>query len=101
MTRPEPGDAWLRSEEVAFVDDGERVVLLNLSDPGKGRPGLLAGPAAAVWRALERSQCVEDVMETVAGQFGVSTEQISIDVEAFLHALEGEGLIYRGPSVKP
>lgn len=101
MTRPEPGDVWRRSAQVAFVDDGERVVLLSLSDPRKGRPGLLAGPAAAVWRTLERSQRVTDVVEELAGHFGLSTDQISIDVEAFLHALEGKGLIYRSPSVRP
>ena len=101
MTDPTSRDGWHRAPDVAFVDDGERVVLLNLRDPREGRPRLLAGPAATVWRAIERSNLIEDVLETVAGQFGVPTDQIGIDVEAFLRALEGEGLVYRGPSVKP
>jgi hypothetical protein len=43
--------AWTRAADVAFVDDGERVVLLDLSQPGH-RPQLLSGQACVVWRQL-------------------------------------------------
>lgn len=92
---------WRRSPAVAFVDDGERIALLDLRDPRETRPKLLNGPAAAVWRALERSDLAGDVIEIVAGHFSVPTDQISIDVQAFLRALEEEGLIYRVRSVRP
>lgn len=84
---------WRRSPAVAFVDDGERIALLDLRDPRQAQPKLLYGPAAAVWRALERSELAANVIETVAGQFSVPADQISLDVESFLRALEEEGFI--------
>lgn len=92
---------WRRSPTVAFVDDGERIALLDIRDPREARPKLLSGPAAAVWRALDRSDLIGDVIDTVAVQFSVPTHQISIDVAAFLGVLEEEGLIYSSSSVRP
>ena len=47
-----PSELWRRSQEVAFVDTQDRVVVLRLDSP-EAPPLLLAGAAATVWRLLD------------------------------------------------
>jgi hypothetical protein len=52
---------WSRAHDVAFVDDGERVVLLRLAEASIGRPSLLSTEGAAVWRCLAEPRTVSEV----------------------------------------
>lgn len=44
---------WRRSSDIAFCDDGERLLVLDLADPTTSKPHLLTSVAMIVWRALE------------------------------------------------
>ena len=91
-----PGDdTWRRAPDVAHVDDGDRVVVLDLTDPRTSRPQLLTGPAAQIWRGLEGQRSTEAVIAAVAETSGLSALEIGPDVRAFLATLEARGLVRR------
>ena len=58
---------WSRSPDVAFVDDGDRVVVLGLGEPSVSRPSLLSAEAADVWRRLERPLTAREVHRPLDG----------------------------------
>ena len=89
-----PADkVWCRSPDVAFVDDGERVVLLDLRDPANSRPQLLTGTAAAIWRLIDESRPTAHIVGAVSsGPAGNAEEDVERDVVAFLKVLTGAGL---------
>jgi hypothetical protein len=90
---------WTRSPDVAVVDHGERVVVLDLSDPTVARPLVLEGPAAAIWHALDDPGTTEQVTARVAADFGLPAAEVSADVETFLALLASRRLarIERAP----
>jgi hypothetical protein len=92
------GARWRRAEAVAHTDDGQRVVVLNLDEPEVG-PRLLAGSAAAVWRALEEPRTTRELADLVGGGAGQGADaEVVEDVQAFLEALHGEGLTKPRPT---
>lgn len=88
------GCVWYRSPDVAFVDDGERVVVLNLADLGFERPRLLVGPAALIWRALDGRRGVDEITAAVHRVAG-TTAGVRKDVLDFLEVLRDERLVHR------
>lgn len=88
-------EVWRRSPYVAFVDDKERVVLLNTGDPHSNRPQLLVGSAASVWRLVCRGLTATQIADTIVEDFELEHSSASADVLVFLHQLEASGLIFR------
>ena len=88
---------WSRAPHTAFVDDGERIVLLDLGNP-PGRPRLLQGAAAAVWRSLRRPVAPSDLIRELeeAGYSSPGTDA----TEAVLAALSREGLARVAPDLR-
>ena len=80
---------WSRSPAVAFVDDGERVVVLGLAKPGQ-RPNLLAGDAGVAWRLLDQPRSFSELEAAAAARWGVP-----LDPAALLPQLEAAGLCVR------
>lgn len=84
---------WRRSPDVAFVDDGERVVLLDLRDPANSRPQLLIGTAAAIWRVIDESRPTAHIVGAVSSPTaGNAAQDVERDVVAFLNAMTRAGL---------
>lgn len=88
-----------RAADVAWVDDGERAVVLPLSlDAPQTR--LLSDSAAAIWRALVAAPnplSSRQVAEEVAPLFGVAPDEVEADVDAFLESMAGEGIVSPSP----
>jgi hypothetical protein len=84
---------WRRSSAVAVVDDGHRVVVLDLSDLQPGRPQLLTTSAAAIWRILERPLTTSEVVDAVADRFDATSDEIGPVVAGFLKQLEDQRLV--------
>jgi hypothetical protein len=89
---PEQEPLWVRATEVAVVDHGPRVVVLDLSDPRTARPLVMEGPAAAIWHALSEPRTTEQVVAAVASDFGLPATEVEADVRGFLTTLRERGL---------
>ena len=84
---------WVRATEVAVVDHGSRVVVLDLSDPRTARPLAMDGPAAAIWHALEWPASTSEVVDRVAADFGLPAADVRVDVGSFIDRLASVGLV--------
>jgi hypothetical protein len=84
---------WRRSSDVAFVDDGDRVVLLDLEAPYSPGPELLLGPAAEIWRAMDGATSGQ-IVRQLMGRFAASRSEVEADTLAFLRSLELRGLAH-------
>lgn len=80
---------WSRSPDVAFVDDGERVVVLRLADQGQ-RPQLLAGHAATVWRLLSQPRTAAELLAVASTRGDTELEPATL-----LPQMEAVGLCVR------
>lgn len=75
-----------------FVD-GEAVIVHAETSAYYG----LNASASFIWEAiLEESLAAREIGQRVGGQFGVDSETIQGDVEAFLASLAAEGLVREG-----
>lgn len=70
-------------DRVALVD------LRNLAAP----PVVLEASAARIWSVIDGLLTTDDVVEAVAGSFGIATADVRDDVVAFLGTLAAAGLI--------
>lgn len=85
---------WHHSPQVAFVDDGQRVVLLNLTSPTTARPQLLNTTAASIWRELGEGRTVLDIVGNVSLGASQPREAVVRDVFRFLRELEEAGIVH-------
>ena len=92
-----PAGLWSRAPHTAFVDDGERIVLLDLGNP-PGRPRLLQGAAAAVWRSLRLPVAPSDLIRELE-EAGYTSPGAGA-TEAVLTALSQEGLARVDPDLR-
>jgi len=83
---------WRHRGEVAAVDSGDRVAVLDLTSLAVP-PRILEGPAAAIWRAVDGERATPEVAQAVAQSFGVEAAEIEADVLAFLASLSSAGLL--------
>jgi hypothetical protein len=74
---------------VSETIDGE-VVAIDLES---GRYYSLEGPAARAWEAVRDGQDVDGIAAAVAGEVGLSAEDVRSDVSAFVAELMAEGLL--------
>jgi two-component system, OmpR family, phosphate regulon sensor histidine kinase PhoR len=81
-----PTTLWMHSPDVAWVDSGEVVTALDLSD-GR-RPQALQGVAAVIWRVLAEPQSIESILDALADDFPHTDRALMrSDVEQFLTQL--------------
>ena len=92
---------WRRSPDVAVVDHGERVVVLDLHDPQTASPLVMEGSAAAIWRAWAEPRTTDLVVAAVALDFGLPATEVAADVRSFLTTLRDRGLAATVPTVAP
>jgi len=83
---------WRHTEDVAVVDSGDRVAVLDLASLAVP-PRILEGSAAAIWRAVDGERTALQVVESVAKSFGAETAEIKADVVTFLASLASAGLL--------
>lgn len=79
-----------------MVDGDTRVVVLGLADPATARPLVMEGPAAAIWHALQDPGTTAQVIERVAGDFGLPATEVEADVTAFIVELRRRRLVLAG-----
>lgn len=72
----------------APIDD--EIVVMDLA---KGTFFSLTGTSLAIWAALDEEPARDALLERLAGEFGVSSDAIASDVDAFLGQLREAGLI--------
>jgi hypothetical protein len=78
---------WMRAPHLAFVDDGDRVVVLDLTHPGRP-PLLLSSTACALWRLLPGPQGPGAASEALADNHYLNGP----DFDSVLEQLEAAGL---------
>lgn len=88
-------DTWHRAEDIAVIDRGDRVVILNL-DRLSSPPVALEGSAADLWRLIDGDCSEASLVVAVARAFGVRPAEVRSDVHEFLRHLHELGLIARG-----
>lgn len=83
---------WVRSSQLAAVEEAGRVVLVHLDH--LDRPAqILVGSSAAIWRAIDGQRDKRAIVGVVASEFGLDEQTISADVAHFLDDLHVEGLV--------
>ena len=80
-------DARLPFQEI----EGQAVVVV----PARREMHELDETATYLWRELERSRSVAELVEAVCGEFEVEPERAEKDVRAFVARLEEKGLLVR------
>lgn len=80
-------DARLPFQEL----DGQAVVVV----PARREMHELDEAATFLWRELERSRSVGELVEALCAEFEVEPERAERDVRAFLARLEEKGLVVR------
>ena len=87
MSDDSSGVRWQRSPFVAFVDDGERIVLIDLREPISARPRLLSGSAALIWRAINGARSTRQIAALMEATLGNSPGTSTTDIHAFVEHL--------------
>jgi hypothetical protein len=88
--------AWRRSPDVAFVDDGLRVVALRLDREGGNSPVLLRDVTAVVWRTLMAPRTAAEVADSLASEDDARAQPVGL-AQRGLDALLEAGLVVRCP----
>lgn len=89
-----PGVAmWHRTRPAAFVDDGQRVLVLRLGDPAPARPLLIEGVAAIVWRSLSTPATSLALADELTRRYPADRGATVNDVEELLGALRAASLV--------
>jgi hypothetical protein len=88
------GPTWARADDVAWVEDDVRVVVLRLARLD-AEPLLLDGPAAEVWLRLEEPVGLEALVADLAHDFDGDPDVVRADVTAFLRDAESAGVVRR------
>ncbi|MEJ3404871.1 PqqD family protein [Rathayibacter sp. YIM 133350] len=83
-----------RSGDVAVVDSGDRLVLLDLAQLAKPEPIALEGTAREIWLEIPDAGIpVDAVVASLAARFEAPVRELRSDVEAFVNALVERGLL--------
>lgn len=87
-------DTWHRARDLAVVDRGDRIVILNLGRLSSA-PVVLEDTAAEVWRLIEDAFNETKLVGVVSEVFDVHPGLVRDDVRDFLRHLNDLGLITR------
>lgn len=94
MIRLLVGQTYCRTQDLAVVDRGDRVVLLNL-DRLSSPPVVLEGSAAEIWRLIDGKVSETGLVAAVSEAFDVRPAAVRDDVHDYLRHLHDLGLITR------
>jgi len=83
---------WVRRADVAWTAQDERVVVLDLRHLDRA-PAILEGSSAVVWALLDDPVEEPALARDVADLYGVSTDEVTGSVVAFLTDLDRRGLV--------
>ena len=89
------GTVWRRVEHAAYVDSGERVVVLDLDHLDRP-PYVFEGTAASVWGCLDGDRTESEIVEDLAEAYGVEATVVAVDVRQFVDRLRDLGLVVAG-----
>jgi hypothetical protein len=91
---PTTGDEtlWRRVEHAAYVDSGERVVVLDL-DHLDLPPYVFEGTAAEIWACLDGDRTEAEVIDDLADAHALPVEAVADDVAGFIRRLQSLGLV--------
>jgi hypothetical protein len=94
---PPPGEetVWRRVDHAAYVDSGERVVVLDL-DHLDLPPYIFEGSAAAVWACLDGDLTEAEIVSELAEAYQVEPAVVAVDVRQFVDRLRTLGLVVAG-----
>jgi hypothetical protein len=84
--------AWSHAPDVAYVEEEDRVVLVDLRHPADP-PQILNGSAATIWLAIDGQRDDEAVIDHVAEAYGVERVEVAEQVRSFLADLDARGLL--------
>ena len=83
---------WRHAESAAYVESGERVVVVDLDHPDRP-PYVFEGTAAQVWTCVDGERDEARIVSDLAEAYDVPAEVVGADVRLFVDRLEGLGLI--------
>jgi len=89
------GTVWRRVEHAAYVDSGERVVVVDL-DHLDLPPYVFEGSAAVVWTCLDGDRTESEIVSDLAEAYQVEAAVVAVDVRQFVDRLRTLGLVVRG-----
>lgn len=70
------------------TDDGIVVV-----DPNEGKVRVLNGVGSEIWKLVSKQNTKAAIEQQIADNYGISAEQASADIDAFLSQLSERGMI--------
>ena len=85
---------WNIGEEVAWVDEADRVALLDLERLDRP-PVVLTDTSAVIWLCVDGRSTDEEIVTQVAAAYEVNPDEIREQVLAFLGDLAQRDLIVR------
>ena len=86
---------WRRVEHAAYVDSGERVVVVDL-DHLDLPPYIFEGTAAVVWTCLDGDRTESEIVSDLAEAYQVEAAVVAGDVRQFVDRLTTLGLVVTG-----
>jgi Coenzyme PQQ synthesis protein D (PqqD) len=87
---------WRRVEHTAYVESGERVVVLDL-DHVDFAPYVFEGTAAVVWTCLDGLRTESEIVSDLAATYEVEAAVVAADVRQFVDRLRDLGLVVATP----
>ena len=82
-------------EHAAYVDSGERVVVIDL-DHLDLPPYIFEGTAAVVWTCLDGDRTESEIVSDLAATYEVEAAVVAVDVRQFVDRLRSLGLVVAG-----
>lgn len=93
MTGSDDGSTvWRRATHAAYVESGERVVVLDL-DHLDHPPYVFEGSAAQVWSSVDGDRNEAEIVADLAEAFDAPADVVAHDVRTFIDQLRDLGLV--------
>ena len=86
---------WRRVDHAAYVDSGDRVVVLDL-DHLDLPPYIFEDSAAAVWACFDGDLTEAEIVSELAEAYQVEPAVVAVDVRQFVDRLRTLGLVVAG-----
>lgn len=85
-----PDERLARSRELVSTELDQETVLMSIN---AGAYYGLEGPARSIWEKLETPLTFTQLVDSLVGEYRVSSETCASDVQKFLAEMEREGLL--------
>jgi len=81
---------WHRADDAISRHLPEGVLVMSL---GAGDPIAVTGPGGALWERLDQPATIDDIVASLAHQYGTGEQTVRADVEPLLATLLARGLV--------